>query len=1608
MELSDAEAEWSEEEVTGEIHSDNEHASTGDDQEDELVSSEESQEEDDDEDEEEEEETEVEVNIDHTDFILDSIDKELNALINKTYPTDQSNGQNGHGLTQSPSVMQKDNAKGRKRKGGKKRSSLDGTNDTELGSGVEDATITDKESSRRRAMEVAEQLLQEVNATDSGNQEMVFKKSKPMKVKGKNGKINKSKKGKKGDSDTNTKQDNLFQASIDDEKLSQGPRFDSSNVITTSSRNESHRRRKKVRNMPTKKRNSSAKNKSEISVKPLRTTGASSDGRSENASAGDGDYIEGVFVQSSDRDKEDETDDVSYFNDEGEESLHQSHTDFSRFDGEESLTSDDQTLEDEEVEDAEEEETYDEEDEEMHHINHKTSSLHNDPHHYKEYPQFKLILEKENDIDSMATEDIVHELDISFGPKLHPPLSPTPRSSYVYKGTSTDNSPRSIKQATQKKPRKKKTLKQKASKKMVDSNVGSGVGSDVSSGLPEYMYIRRPVGESDIGSDSNYTEHYEPLFCASLVYTGEGFKPGLLPRKVVPNGYIPSDVESVQTEDFERRFRHMMVKQVAGVPIMSFDTVTIPSDLDSVKSGDVRETFQTILKKKKGSKNRSVDDFSDQSDTASDIPRNFEGSFKDKRGNDLLANGSDEDVNKDCMDPSMLRYTGDVRNANGDGVRRGLLHTSNQGLVHPGSTRSGLKLGSQTRQNFVSTVQKSRYPPGKNNSLRALEKKHSNRSRSSSDSFINIKQGLDSRSLGHSGSKGRPHGWSKYDEVNRSKKSALKKQGISVPGRFHQKNELPPSDEILLEEDALTYQVSSLKNELNDINMKKKIALGELKMLLDSVHQNKNDIKKADEVVRQHLEKADAARSELMVLEFQRDQAQRELRDVEEETAAKGRTLQELDRRSSHNSREDLMKLGLSTAEIIALVKERDELKERVRHSEGGMSELERTEMQRQLSLSKQELFAEQKNSREKIDKFKEELEEQHHKVEELEYDHEKEVRQFEEKVNDLESKAMKQLTEKNDIIENLERNQKQEMIKMEKAYTKKEQECNALNKIVQEKQEVYDALREKLYGLQEELSKSNETRNQILQEKEQVERNIEIEKQTALLELRDNLLKEKEVELEKLQKEMDTTRQQVVRHQEETFSKQTNKYEEELKEKVCEIELLKGRLQDQESATRGLGEKLRKEAHDQIKSALKKEREIWEGESKRTLEREILKKNEEERWTTTQLKADVAKEKQFSSQLQIALNSLKEELDNLRQENLAMHRQKVEAVSKVREEARHERHNDLEKMREELNQEKTKELEKLKELEKEKDAEIKRLKGELQQKKEREREVLSDYERNNRSILVELNDECKKTSNLLGTTSKKILVSKFQKGTVTNGRTSSSGSDVEMTGKMQVLSALGNMKGCNEDLRNKFQELKQSLEKQKRLNVKASKVREKEKKSKDSSGSSSSLQAMKERLEMEHSEEMESLHQTVMKLKASESALQGRLVDKDSEMRQIQKSMGLWKEETALKMAKKFEEELNKELDMRMQDSFGHHTPVRRSASSDRSASPPTQDASTVKLLRHLQEKVKLLRQENLSLKRGMYSSSHMTADELDTSRELLRKDHSIPKRSHSYGKLP
>lgn len=203
------------------------------------------------------------------------------------------------------------------------------------------------------------------------------------------------------------------------------------------------------------------------------------------------------------------------------------------------------------------------------------------------------------------------------------------------------------------------------------------------------------------------------------------------------------------------------------------------------------------------------------------------------------------------------------------------------------------------------------------------------------------------------------------------------------------------------------------------------------------------------------------------------------------------------------------------------------------------------------------------------------------------------------------------------------------------------------------------------------------------------------------------------------------------------------------------------------------------------------------------------------------------------------------------------------------------------------------------------------------------------------------------------------------------------------------VAEAFMNLKTLRERLKAFISQLHQKLDSQKQTNEQLRKEKEQElsiQRQQLRLERDQALNFLKERLIQEHIEELSSLKWVHM----SDGGVQGgggvaaclrkQLKAKDSELRQVQRSMAEWKGQTAARLALKFEEELTAELERkapRPQD-VRQREPERPEEEMEyqKSLSSPSlqalnshhssSDMASFKLIRYLQSKVKQLRAEN------------------------------------------
>ncbi|XP_041793022.1 uncharacterized protein si:ch211-102c2.8 isoform X2 [Chelmon rostratus] len=216
--------------------------------------------------------------------------------------------------------------------------------------------------------------------------------------------------------------------------------------------------------------------------------------------------------------------------------------------------------------------------------------------------------------------------------------------------------------------------------------------------------------------------------------------------------------------------------------------------------------------------------------------------------------------------------------------------------------------------------------------------------------------------------------------------------------------------------------------------------------------------------------------------------------------------------------------------------------------------------------------------------------------------------------------------------------------------------------------------------------------------------------------------------------------------------------------------------------------------------------------------------------------------------------------------------------------------------------------------------------------------------------------------------------------------------SSVQLPPSSTVAEALTNLRTLREQLKHVIIHLHQKLHSQKQTTEQLSKDKERElsiQRQQLRMERDQALDSLKERLIQEHIEELSSLNWAHVYGGGAEgggaaASLRKQLKAKDLELRQVQRSMGQWKEQTAARLACKFEEEFTAELERKTSK-----TREKRQRKSERpegemtlsakeaqnsvcspsllvAASHSPSDVASFKLLRYLQSKVKQLRVEN------------------------------------------
>ncbi|XP_062613726.1 basal body-orientation factor 1-like isoform X2 [Saccostrea cucullata] len=209
-------------------------------------------------------------------------------------------------------------------------------------------------------------------------------------------------------------------------------------------------------------------------------------------------------------------------------------------------------------------------------------------------------------------------------------------------------------------------------------------------------------------------------------------------------------------------------------------------------------------------------------------------------------------------------------------------------------------------------------------------------------------------------------------------------------------------------------------------------------------------------------------------------------------------------------------------------------------------------------------------------------------------------------------------------------------------------------------------------------------------------------------------------------------------------------------------------------------------------------------------------------------------------------------DLEEQRQMNKQAAHDRMMAVARAKDQLKQEMLQEIDRVREKLKQEHRQEIERLQNTIRRQEEELCNLRAE--RKLYVRPELENSLDRVERTIVNEINEECRRNSGVLGSSPRKVNLKNFQVengGYTPNGRsrTPTTAALIQPTDNKEA-----NLRACNQDLRNHVTELKRELELQKSALMRVE--REKD----------DLVQNVKKEIEIEKNKELEKMKQSLMK----------------------------------------------------------------------------------------------------------------------------------------------
>ncbi|XP_063395911.1 myosin heavy chain, clone 203-like isoform X3 [Mytilus trossulus] len=546
---------------------------------------------------------------------------------------------------------------------------------------------------------------------------------------------------------------------------------------------------------------------------------------------------------------------------------------------------------------------------------------------------------------------------------------------------------------------------------------------------------------------------------------------------------------------------------------------------------------------------------------------------------------------------------------------------------------------------------------------------------------------------------------------------------------------------------------------------------------------SRSEVKEAEKKLQLIKAQTDEAKTQLMLTELKRENIVKDVERIEEDLSRKKRQVKNYE----DQLRSRLGDIRASDSfidpdeKLTSLEEENASLKVRLRHMDG--LELERDELVRQLDSAKEDLFNEQRQSRNKIEELQEELENLTAQVEE--YKSEPGHRQsnttslqftkLEDKIHRLEKEKDNLTQDKNKLVEDLRlisRSPRPETSRQQILNRDVEELRNEVatlhNKIgagqreINNKEDIIGRLKQQNQDLQQMYSKEKGHKDGVMEDHKRSLQTLRKEMDSAMVQMRENMFLEKQKSLEDLRSTLEKDKRDALARAEDKFNHHIKSQSNSIKDKEGELSRMIDLVKKLEEDRRDVETRVKSDSQKQIDDFIKKEKLKLEADFEWRLHKEKEQFQQEFKVNFTGLSKELEEAKKVKATLLAQIEKLTTELETQRLQNRQSVHDRMLAVARAKESIKQDMQVDMEKVKSKMKEDFQQEIDKLQDTIRMQEEEIKQLRGERAEVLKLAKDNQGS-ERVERTIINEINEECRKNSHVLGISPRKVNMTDFR-----------------------------------------------------------------------------------------------------------------------------------------------------------------------------------------------------------------------------------------------------